>query len=554
MSISQIIRPRTSVGVRLNSVCTALRHDHEHTILSATALLSGALIISRCIGYAREAYIAYAFGAQQQTDAYVAAFTIPDILYSLLAGGTMTITLTSVLTRFLSEEDQKEAQKAFSAIVTVIPTILFAVMVMAEIIAPWCARILFPRFSPDQLSLCVRIIRILLPARLLLYIGTMISAVLLSKRRFFFPTVAPLLLNMSVLASGALAGSSVGITSLAVGGLLGSLVGPCLLNAIGLRRSGFSCRPSFDVRNPGLRAWLHLALPMMFSVSMFNADNWFLWFFASGITGDITRLHYAKQLLFVPVALLGSTSSQAAVPFLAKLFAERRLREFEETLNQALYGVSAVTLLAASWIISVSLPLCDGVLRRGRFEFADSQKTALYLSCLAFSLVFWSLLMSYGRALSAAMDTLTPAATGTLTAILLFPVYGLLFHLWSTLGLVVASDLAAAINVVALAALLHRKGLARFTTIRYVEIAKALGIAVAAAIVGRFATGIVNIDGTRRADVSAIAFASACWLSTVALGLWITRSALLNWLKDRTGLARGSEPDDKTKVARRTLA
>ena len=43
--------------------------------------------MSRCVGYAREAYIAYAFGAQQQTDAYIAAFTIPDILYSLLAGG-----------------------------------------------------------------------------------------------------------------------------------------------------------------------------------------------------------------------------------------------------------------------------------------------------------------------------------------------------------------------------------------------------------------------------------------------------------------------------------
>jgi putative peptidoglycan lipid II flippase len=549
MCTGQIVRPRTSVRVRLNRIGKALRHDHEHTILSATALLSATVILSRCIGYAREAYIAYAFGAQQQTDAYVAAFTIPDILYSLLAGGTMTITLTAVLTRLLSEEGHKRAQKSFSVIVTVVPAVLFATMLVAGIIAPQCARILFPKFTPDQLSLCVRLIRILLPARLLLYVGTMMSAVVLSKCRFFLPTVAPLLLNLCVLAAGALAGSSIGITSLAVGALLGALLGPCVLNAIGLRSSGFSCRPSFDVRDPGLRMWSHLALPMMLSISMFNADNWFLWFFASGMAGDITRLHYAKQLLFVPVTLLGSTSSQAAVPFLAKLFAERRPQEFEETVNQTVYWVSAVTLLAASWIISVSLPLCDSLLRRGRFEFADSQKTALYLSCLAFSLVFWSLLMTYGRAFSAAMDTLTPAATGTLTAVFFFPVYRLFFHLWSTSGLAVASDLAVAVNVVSLAALLHCKGVARLTTLRCGEIVKVLGVAVAAGIVGRFAIGVIHINGTRSADVRAIAFASVCWLSTVAMGLSITRSAMLNYVKERTGLIGGSKRDDAPKVA-----
>jgi len=548
MSVSQIIRPTASLRSRLNRACAALRPSHEHTVLSATTLLGGALIASRCIGYVREAYIAYAFGAQQQTDAYIAAFTIPDILYSLLAGGTMAVTLTSVLTGFASE-DQQETHKFFSVMVTVMPAALFAATIVVEILAPRCAPILFPKFTPDQLHLCVRMTRILLPARLLLYIGTIISAVLLSKRRFFLPAVAPLLMNMFVLSSGVLAGSSIGITALALGGLLGAFFGPLLLNAIGVRRAGFSYRPSLDVRNPGLRAWLRLALPMMISISMFTADNWFLWFFASGLNGDITRLHYAKQLLFVPVALLGSTSSQAAVPFLARLFTERRLREFEQTVNQAVYGVSVVTLLVASWMVSVSLPLCDVMLRRGRFEFSDSQKTALYLSCLAFSLVFWSLLMTYSRAFSAARDTFTPAVTGTLTAVLFFPVYGVLFHVWSTLGLAVGSDLAAGANVAVLAALLHRKGLARAVTVRYREIAKALGVAVAAAVVGHFATGMVNIDGTRRADVIAVAFASACWLPTVALGLWITRSALLNWLKDRTGLVYGTEPADETNVA-----
>ena len=55
------------------------RPSHQHAAFSATLLLMA-------IGYIREAYIAYAFGAGQQTDAYVAAFTLPDWLNYIVAG------------------------------------------------------------------------------------------------------------------------------------------------------------------------------------------------------------------------------------------------------------------------------------------------------------------------------------------------------------------------------------------------------------------------------------------------------------------------------------
>ena len=49
------------------------RPSHQHTALSATLLMMSAVMLSRVIGYVREAYIAYAFGAERQADAYVAA-------------------------------------------------------------------------------------------------------------------------------------------------------------------------------------------------------------------------------------------------------------------------------------------------------------------------------------------------------------------------------------------------------------------------------------------------------------------------------------------------
>ena len=83
-----------------------------------------AVMLSRVIGYVREAYIAYAFGAGPATDAYVAGFTIPDWLNYLVAGGTASITFVSIYTRFVAANKEDEAQKTFSVIITVMTAVL----------------------------------------------------------------------------------------------------------------------------------------------------------------------------------------------------------------------------------------------------------------------------------------------------------------------------------------------------------------------------------------------------------------------------------------------
>src|SRR5574338_1152316 len=93
-----------------------LRPSHEHSELSATVLLMAAVMLSRVIGYFREAYIAYAFGAGHATDAYVAAFTLPDWLNYLVAGGTASITFISIFTRYSAEGREEEGQKAFNVV------------------------------------------------------------------------------------------------------------------------------------------------------------------------------------------------------------------------------------------------------------------------------------------------------------------------------------------------------------------------------------------------------------------------------------------------------
>ena len=128
------------------------RPSHQHTAFSATLLLMTAVTLSRLIGYLREAYIAYAFGAGLQTDAYVAAFTLPDWLNYIVAGGTASITFISIYTRFLAEKREDDAKKTFSIIITVMTTVLIAGTIVAEIFTPQFAGWMFHGFTPEQMS------------------------------------------------------------------------------------------------------------------------------------------------------------------------------------------------------------------------------------------------------------------------------------------------------------------------------------------------------------------------------------------------------------------
>ncbi len=520
-------------GTFIQRAVRALRPSHQHSAFSATLLLMAAVMASRVIGYVREAYIAYAFGAGPQTDAYVAAFTLPDWLNYLVAGGTASITFISIFTRYLSQKREAEAQKTFSVIVTVMTAVLGVGVLLTEIFTPEIERLIFPHFSASQLDLCVFLTRILLPAQIFFYVGGVVSAVLLSRRLFVIPALGPLLYNVFIILGGVLLGGGMGITSLAVGAVAGAATGPFLVNAIGAARTGLRYRPSFDVGDPAFREWVRLSIPLMLGVSLATADDWILRYFASGGIGDITRLNYAKRLIAVPIAVLGQATGQASLPFFARLWGEGRVREFAQTVNASIYRISAASMLATAWTMAAALPVVDLVYRRGKFQFSDSQETAVFFFWFALSLALWSAQALYSRAFYAAGNTVTPMVAATLVTVASLPIYWALFRAFSTTGLAIASDLGIAANTVVLAVLLHRRGVVPVSGLRGGELGKVAVIAVVAGVLAKAVADLVPLSGSRTADFEALALSSVTWAGAVAAGLWLTRSGLLTDLRRR---------------------
>ena len=523
----------------MNRLLRIFRPSHRHTAFSATLLLISAVMLSRVIGYARDAYIAWAYGAGGATDAYVAAFTLPDFLNYIVAGGAASITFISIYTRFLAEKRDADAQKTFSIIITVMTAVMILGTIITEVFAPQFVRWFVKGFTPDKIDLCVHLTRILLPAQIFFYVGGVVSAVLLSHRLFLFPAFGPLIYNLFIILGGVIGGRQLGIASLAYGALLGSFAGPFLASVIGAARIGTGYQPSFDVMNPAFREWVRLSIPLMLGVSLVTADDWILRHYASSGVGDITRLTFAKRLFAVPIAVLGQATGQASLPFFARLFNEKKLKEFAATVNDSVYRVSAASLLATGWMMVAALPLIDLVYRRGKFSFADTQTSAIYFFWFSLSLILWSAQALYARAFYAAGDTLTPMAAVSLITALSLPIYSILFRTFGVVGLAWASDIGIGLNLLALAGLLHYRKLVSLAELRWAELGKAaLAAVIAGAVSYEVAKAVplpISGRGSRLADVAQLALVSLTWAAAVAASLWLLRSELPRDLRRRKG-------------------
>ena len=517
-----------------------LRGSHRHTAFSAALLLMASTFLSRVIGLVREKIIAFYFGAGAQTDAYRAAFQLPEMITYFLVGGVASISIITLLSHYREQGKKAEADDAVSVILSTVLFVLAAAVLLAEFFAPHYTRIFFPGFDAPTSALCTHMTRILLPAQLFFFAGGVLAAVQMVHKQFTYQALAPLLYNIGIIAGAVLLAHRFGVSSLALGALAGASIGWFLLNALGAHRTGLRLHFLPRWSHPALREWLRLSIPLMIGVSLVTADTWILSYFASHARGEIARLSYAKRLFSMPMAMLGQAAGAASLPFFASLAGKGLLREFSLSVNRSITRIFAFAFLLSAWMVALARPAIDLVLRGGSFRAADVQTTALYFAIFALSLALWSAQAIYARAFYAAGNTLTPMTASTLIAAASVPLYGFFFHRWGGVGLALASDLGITAQTLALALLLHMRGLVCVRELEFAELARAfIAACVAGAAVVLLLRTLPHILGFR-GDLLQLGMGSIVWFALCWGLLAVTGSALPQQLLTR--LRRRNQP------------
>ena len=458
----------------------ALRPSHAHSAFSATVVLMASTFLSSVFGLVRNLYIARLFGRGMEADAFLAAFVLPDMISYFLVGGAASITFVTILTRYRDSGREADGERSLSVILTTMFLVLGSAIVLAEVFAPWYVHNWFNGFDASKAALCVTLTRILLPAQLFFFAGGVFAAVLLVRKQFNVQAVTPLIYNLGTIVGGILLVRRLGVSSLAIGTVAGAFFGPLLLNALFARRAGTHYRPILDWRDQGLREWVRLSLPLIVGVSLVTADNWIIAHFASGTSGAISLMTYAKRLFTAPMAVLAQAAGAASMPFFASLWAQERRFEFATQVADSVSRVACLGLLVASAMAALGTPLVDLLFIGGKFSAADARLCAAYFAVFSISMFLWSAQAIYSRAFYAAGNTFAPMAAGTVVTAISLPIYASLYHAYGAMGLAFASDIGIAMQTVTIAFLLHQRRMVSLASLDYRELGRCLLAAAAA--------------------------------------------------------------------------
>ena len=495
------------------------------TAYAATLLLMMSSLLSGLLGLVRQMYISALFGAGSRTDAFNAAFQLPDMLSYFLVGGVGSISLISILSRYREAGDDEGADRALSVVLNAMLAVLGAAVLLAELLAPAYTHVFFPAFDPATSALCTHLTRILLPGQLCFFAGFVLGARLLVRKIFTYQALTPIVYNLAIILGGVLLAPHLGIDALAWGALAGALLGSAVLSGLGAFRGGLRYHPVLNLHDPAFREWLRLSLPLMIGVSLTMADRWILNHYATADHGGITRLTVAKNLFNAPLSIIGMAAGAASLPFFSSLFAQGRLYDFNTSVSRAVSRLLAAGLMLSGLMVALAEPVVD-LFRRGKFTPADAHSTALYFALFATTLCLWSAQGIYARAFYAAGNTLTPALSGTAVTVLSIPVYSLLYHRFGIPGLAVASNLGILALTLTLAGQLHRKRLVSLASLEYPELLRATLAAAAGYAVATLCTRTLPHPDGHAGDLLLIAAASLLWLAASLATLLLTGSQL----------------------------
>jgi len=427
-------------------------------IALASGIIMASVLLSRVLGFLRDWMVAHQIGSNAVTDAYYAAFTLPDFLNYLVAGGSLSLTFIPVFAQYAAEKREEEGWRVFSTVITVMGLLLVALVVLGELLAPRLVTLIAPGFKPDQKAQVVFLTRLMLPAQICFYLGSILSAVQYAKGQFVIPSLAPVIYNLGIILGGVLLSSRYGITGFAVGVLAGALAGNFLLQIYGARRAGARFAPNFALGHPGFRLFIKLTIPIMLALSLVFTDDWIIRWFGSYLeSASITWLSYAKTLMRVPLGVVGQAVGVASFPFLAQLYSEKKFEELNRTLNSTLKGVIMLLVPISALTIAQSRPLVYFVFSHTRLRGPDLEATAATLVCFSLGMSAWGAQNILARGFYATRDTITPAIVGTLLTFLNLPVYWLLFRDSQHLGLAMASSCGVLAYTAALFVLLNRR-------------------------------------------------------------------------------------------------
>lgn len=413
------------------------------------------------MGMIRDMVVSRLFGAGFATDAFFAAFQIPNMLRRFFAEGALTAAFVPTFSVTMAKQGEEKARELANICFSLLTVIMAFITLAGIVFSPVIVGLMFPGFKavPGKFELAVLLNRLMFPYIFFISLVALCMGVLNTLRHFFTPAISTVFLNISmILAALFLRGFfDAPVTALAVGVLIGGIVQLAMQLPV-LWSKGFPLRPDINFSSPEVRTIALLMVPSVFGVGVYYLNITVSAILASLLPqGSVSYLYYAQRLFEFPQGIFTVSVAQAVLPSMSMQAAEDDLDGMKTSLSFGVRLMLFITIPAMAGLIICSTPIFSLIFMGGAFTYETAVNSASALMYYSVGLSFVAITRVLAPVFYALKDTKTPVYIALITFAINLCFSIVLMGPLKHGGLALASTLSAFCNMAMLFLLLRRR-------------------------------------------------------------------------------------------------
>lgn len=305
------------------------------------------------------------------------------MLRRLFHEGTLSMSVVPVMTESLVRHGHRDAIDLARSTLRLGAIILLLASLLCALGAPFIMRGVAYGFgrTPETLRLSIDLLRIMSPYVFFIGMVALCMGILNALGHFAAPALAPVCLNLCMIAAVLTAVMiSDSPRQWSYGLAPGVLAGGCMqliLQLPFLVKKGVHFRPKPDRLHPGVKKIGTMFLPVAFGGSVFQINTLMGTLLASFLAeGSISYLYFADRLVQFPLGVFGIATATAIMPSLSRQAAVADYQSVKTSLIYAMQLVSLILFPAMVGMIVLREPIISLLFERGAFDARAARLTS----------------------------------------------------------------------------------------------------------------------------------------------------------------------------------
>ena len=418
-------------------------------------LVTGVIILSKVVGFARDMMLANYFGTGMENDAYVSAYSLfylPVLLFNSCISAT-------VIPLYVQEREQRDLTHANHFASNTLNLFALAAMAIAAlfyILARPLVRVIYVGFEPAKADMTVRLVRLMLVTLVFNVTSISLASLLNAAEKYIAAQLTGFPLSLCVMTACVAFSARYGITAVGWGVFTANILQFLIL--IPFLAGWFRYTPVMDFKDKRFHKLLTLAGPAMLSMGISELNHMIDHALASGLNpGDISAMSYAYRLITFLLGVLMVPLTTVMFSRMSRLAASHDEEGMLETLRRSVLVIALVALPIVAVAVVMSVDVIKFAYMRGRFDMRSVQVTAGILVCYVVGVPAFGLRDFLSRVFHALQDTRTPFRVSCLVVAVNIVLNLILRIFLGANGLALATSIAGCTGMVTMLILLKKR-------------------------------------------------------------------------------------------------